>query len=419
MKTARVKRTSTELIITQPRLPVVGRINPGIQVLTKAAIQNIDNAQQIYDQGVEAGASFDDIVATLQQANQKYARRPLVPKNVPYFRVTQSDFAAPEAASRIMDLYGEDRGDGNGMQLYSFPVILPSDDINVFFQESFKAWKRNELFRWSTETPDGLKCTKKVDIEQNKSRRRHWGQRPEEFERDCDPNDCQIFNANECKHYGRLYFWIPGITGAGLIELAFTSVYASLGIAEIVEVVHEGLGRVKGTLNGKPIFTISKTLESVSRVDYEQGSATRQQQYIIRMDASGIDMGEIMAQQELGAPTERLALSGPQSFPDDEKIELDAEYDEAVEPAIEPEPEVEPDTEDKACEPELVQSEISQLRSTLWGIIKTFDPPWTADDLQEWLTGNRYGKDAVHNIETLREIIGKMNALNDTEKDPF
>ena len=413
MKTARVKRTSTELIITQPRLPVVGRINPGIQVLTKAAIQNIDNAQQIYDQGVKAGASFDDIVATLQQANQKYARRPLVPKNVPYFRVTQSDFAAPEAASRIMDLYGEDRGDGNGMQLYSFPVILPSDDINVFFQESFKAWKRNELFRWSTETPDGLKCTKKVDIEQNKSRRRHWGQRPEEFERDCDPNDCQIFNANECKHYGRLYFWIPGITGAGLIELAFTSVYASLGIAEIVEVVHEGLGRVKGTLNGKPIFTISKTLESVSRVDYEQGSATRQQQYIIRMDASGIDMGEIMAQQELGAPTERLALSGPQSFPDDEKIELDAEYDEAVEPAIEP------DTEDKACEPELVQSEISQLRSTLWGIIKTFDPPWTADDLQEWLTGNRYGKDAVHNIETLREIIGKMNALNDTEKDPF
>lgn len=438
MQSARVKRTATETVVTQSAPIVVGQVDPGIQALTPAAIQNIENAQQIYDQGVEAGASFDSIMATLRQVNPKFTKRPLAPKNVPYFRVIQEDFAAPGAAEKIMELYGEDRGDGNGRQLYSFPILLPSDDLDFFFQESFKAWKSKELFRWSSETPDGLKCTRKQDITQDKSKRRRWGQRPDEFIRDCDPNDCDIFENGECEHYGTLYFWIYRIPGIGLIKMEFKSKNASHGISEIVELALSGLGSIKGTRNGKPIFTISKTLENVSHVDWGKGSVARRRQYIIRMDASGIDMGEIMAQQELGAPEKRLELTGPGEFPYDDNtgpIESGAEEPDIAYPgsfnrlAHEPEPnmdkEVNPDAEiEVSVTPMPVEDKTQALRSTLWGIIQGFNPPWQAEDLQEWLAGNEYTKESVHDPEKLQEIIGKLQAVEPepeqpSEEDPF
>jgi hypothetical protein len=94
---------------------------------------------------------------------------------------------------------------------------------------------------------------------------------PTEAERACDPNDCTLFGKGECKHSGVLNFWVPGVPGVGTIELHVTSIYASLGVAETLEMVKMGLGRVSGLLpNGNPyrVWTTTRTSTAMA------GSAT-------------------------------------------------------------------------------------------------------------------------------------------------
>ena len=58
-------------------------------------------------------AGFDAIERELAAALPDL-KNPLTPKNVPYFTVRGEDFPNPELARQIMDLYAEDRGDGDG-----------------------------------------------------------------------------------------------------------------------------------------------------------------------------------------------------------------------------------------------------------------------------------------------------------------
>ena len=122
------------------RIPTGGKIRAGIKVLTKKAAEQ-PQAKAIYDQGVAAGQSFEQIERAIAEAlpNLKTA---LVPRNVPWFTVRAQDFPNPEIAREILDAYGEDRGEGR--RLYRFPVVFPSDYWQTVMPHELAAWGAHE-----------------------------------------------------------------------------------------------------------------------------------------------------------------------------------------------------------------------------------------------------------------------------------
>ena len=109
------------------RIPIGGKIRAGIKVLTKKAAGE-PRAKAIYDQGVAAGQSYEQIERAITEALPNL-KTPLVPRNVPWFTVRAQDFPNPEIAAQILEAYGEDRGEGR--HLYRFPVVFPSDSATI------------------------------------------------------------------------------------------------------------------------------------------------------------------------------------------------------------------------------------------------------------------------------------------------
>ena len=89
------------------RIPTGGKIRAGIKVLTKKAAGE-PKAKAIYDQGVAAGQSFEQIERAIAEALPNL-KTPLVPRNVPWFTVRAQDFPNPDIARDILEAYGEDR----------------------------------------------------------------------------------------------------------------------------------------------------------------------------------------------------------------------------------------------------------------------------------------------------------------------
>lgn len=116
--------TPRSIIEERPlRPPVIGKIRPGIKVLTKKAREN-PQAVQIHDALLAQGLSFEDIGSEIERkTGLSYA---LIPRNTPYFTCRGSDFTNPAIAEEILTRYGEDRGDG--LKLWRFPVVFAFDD---------------------------------------------------------------------------------------------------------------------------------------------------------------------------------------------------------------------------------------------------------------------------------------------------
>jgi len=410
MNTARVSRNlgsahNAGAVAASRRLPVAGKLRPGIKVLTKAASGN-PSLVAIYWEGVEAGASFDDIAAAMAKVKGS-PTYPLTPKNVPYFSARQGDFSTPGAAATLLDLYGEVRHGDPDRHIYTLPIVFPSDDVDLVFREQFEAWRASELHRWSEADPVSgvLQCMRRVDVAPDKTARKRWGGRPTEAERPCDPNDCALFGKGECKHIGSLAFWVPGVAGTGVIDLTFTSIYASLGIAETLEMVRAGLGRISGLHNGKPIFWLSKGRERVSRMNWETGKPEKSDQWIIRLEASGLDMIEV-----LGAGQAQAAL--PATDP--------AEVRALEAPAA-------PEVEDPVASAQTYAQEIKELRAHLAALRDTLG--WDDDDLKEWIDGQGYKsvykvETPTHDLACLTNMVAKLagaaevKALREAATDP-
>lgn len=395
----------------QRRMPVAGKIRPGIKVLTRKA-EGIPGAVDTYRRGVAAGASFDDIERALKQL-ANCPPYPLTPRNAPYFRVVQSDFSTPNAAAEIIARYGEGRDGDAEPQLYSFPLVFPSDDIDLIFRENFEAWKASELVHWSEPDPQTgtLQCMRRVEFDAN-AKRRQWGGRPTEAVGPCNPNACDLFGAGHCKHVGSLYFWVPGITGVGLIELTFTSIYASLDVAEKLELVRAGLGHVKGTHNGRPIFRISKVRDNVSRIDWETGKAQRTEQWIIRLEAD-LDMVAVLsggeAQNALPTPAPATALpaqSAPVFEHPVDPVETPAETVDTETGEVTPPPESPEPPKPRATKP---TAEAAAMRKTLSAQLKEMQ--WSGDDLADFLEGNGFSRADASDAGKLAEILAKLKPI--------
>lgn len=298
------------------RIPTSGKIRSGIMVLTKAGAAR-EGAQKAYDDGVARGLKWSDIEKAIRAACRMsdQDKSPLTPKNAPYFTVRPSDFTIPETAARILELYGEDRGEGR--HLYRFPVVLPVDNWQAVLPHALKAYRRNELVYWSEYGPDGVRyCMQKQGLVKDERSNRHvrpFGGRPTVM-RDvpggrCDPENCPQYQAQpqQCKLSGSFIFYIPGIIGAGAFELPMTSFYGLQGIRQQLELMAYARGRISGTYNGQPMFYLLKRQEEVAMLDLESGEPKRVKQWIPTIEGA-IDMTKMLTAPE--ADDEELPALG-------------------------------------------------------------------------------------------------------------
>ena len=273
------------------RFAIGGKIRSGIKVLTQTAERNAQ-AKQIYDVGLNAGRSFDDIETEITHAVPEL-RYPLVPKNVPYFTVRRADFAMPEVAKLILEKFGEERGDGV-RRLYRFPVVFPADAWQAIMPHGLMCYGVNELKYWSEYSADGREryCMTFARVPTDASGKRAiriFGGRKHirraENDGRCDPEACPEYQAKQCNLTGRFIFMMPGIPSLNAIELATNSFYSMNAARQTLETVAflRG-GRISGFLDGRTSFWITKKLHDVAMIN-EEGEPRRVPQWLIELEA--------------------------------------------------------------------------------------------------------------------------------------
>jgi hypothetical protein len=293
------------------RIPTAGKIRPGIKVLTRKAAES-PRAVALYEQGVAAGQSFDQIEKTLAQALPQL-KNPLVPRNVQWFTVRHQDFSNPDLARQLMDAYGEDRGEG--VHLYRFPVVFPSDHWASVMPHELAVWGTHDKKFWSEYSEDGsqrlCKCHAPVPRHEGSHRTvRLFGGRKTML-RDtnggrCEPENCPEYQARECNLSGRFVFFIPGVRSVSAFELHTNSFYAmSAAIQTFKTIAFMRGGRISGFLDHEQTpFYLSKKLMEVSRID-EDGRAVRVSQWIIELEAP-VDITTLLRASQ--GPTEADGL---------------------------------------------------------------------------------------------------------------
>lgn len=285
------------------RIPTGGRIRAGIKVLTrKAAAQ--PKAQAIYEQGVAAGQSFDQIERALAEALPEL-KTPLVPRNVQWFTVRAQDFANPQIAGQILEAHGEDRGEGR--RLYRFPVVFPADRWQTVMPHELAAWGAHEKRFWSQYSADGRvrHCMTHAPVPVDDTGRRTirlFGGRKTVPREDhggvCEPEVCRDYQQRQCNLSGRFLFFIPGIRSISAFELHTNSFYAmNAAIRKFETVAFLRGGRISGFLDRQRTpFYLSKTLMEVPHID-EHGRAVRVPQWIIDLEAP-VDVCSLLRQNE-------------------------------------------------------------------------------------------------------------------------
>lgn len=287
----------------QKRIPTGGKIHAGIQILTPVAAKDPEIVE-IYQQGVSQNLSFQKISQLiLDQFPQ--IKRPLVPKNVPWFTVRPEDFPNREIAGQIMDLYGEDRGEGR--RLYKFPVIFPTDTWQVIMPHELVTWSASEKRYWSEYSADGrtrhcmMFAPAKVEAG-SKRIIRTFGGRAKQLRPDnngiCDPECCPQFQARQCNLSGRFVFYIPGIKSIDAFELATNSFYSMSRAIERFEALSfmRG-GKIGGYLDSnRSTFYITKMLRDVSRIG-DDGRPVKTSHWIIELQAP-IDVAMLLTNQD-------------------------------------------------------------------------------------------------------------------------
>ncbi|AEI83100.1 hypothetical protein CNE_BB2p03050 (plasmid) [Cupriavidus necator N-1] len=284
------------------RPPIIGKIRPGIKVLTKKAKEN-EQAVKIHDAGLARGDSFEAIGDEIERKTK--LRNALVPKNTAWFTCRSSDFTNPATADEILQKYGEDRGDG--LKLWRFPVIFAFDDWLANMPNQLKVWGTRGLQYFSEYGTDGKRYCKMYaapEVDQRAQRaKRLFGGRTIILRQDdaiadgvCDPHQCPQYQERKCNLSANFLFCVPEIKGLGLIELPTNSIYVlQKAYAAMQTVALARGGRMAGLQ-----FWLSKKAVEITRIG-DDGLPMRQEQMLTMLDAE-IDMGALLDGADQMAP---------------------------------------------------------------------------------------------------------------------
>jgi len=284
-----------------------GKIRCGTKVLTKAAKQNPD-ALRIYNDGVKQRRKASDIEAEIKKRTE--IAHPMYPTNTQHFNVSASDFVLPIFADKIIEVYGE--GEGADRKLYKFPVMFHSDHLNDFFPHAFESHQGKDKFR-SNFDGNGVRVCEilrapeaKAVVQQRQQGVKRVPRREWEVRSTCEPRVCKEFLSGMCQFRGRLQFYMPKISGLGLLEMQTASEYAAANIWSTLDQIREALGyipRHNPKVPGQPVFWLSKVQEERTYFD-ESGEKRTGLQWVPKLTAD-IDMGTLLAlaHNPSGAPT--------------------------------------------------------------------------------------------------------------------
>ncbi|WP_277184401.1 hypothetical protein, partial [Caballeronia sp. BR00000012568055] len=283
------------------RPPTIGKIRPGIKVLTRAHQSN-EKAAKLYHEMVAAGESYEAIGKVLETSLQ--LRNALIPKNVPYFVCRRSDFCNPDTADEILRLYGEDRG--QGPKLYRFPVMFAFDDWLRNVPNQMAAYTSSGRQYFSEYDRDGKRyCKMYAPVERDaraQRARRSFGGRLVVHRQDddipdgiCDPHLCPQYQDRKCNLTATFVFAIPEVRGLGLIELPTNSIYVLQKAYSAMQTVSLARGRLTGTR-----FWLSKKEFEITRID-DNGQPVRQKQMLTVLDAD-IDLSALLDGAEQSQP---------------------------------------------------------------------------------------------------------------------
>lgn len=289
---------STRAASADNQIKHAGKIRPGIKVLTKEAQQN-PKAAELYRIGVSKRLRFSEIEKQIKDATNIVT--PMYPRNTPYFTVSASDFGMPEIASMIVEQYGEIRDGDKVKQLYRFPVVFHSDDLNDVYPNQFKRHGRDPSYE-SHYGQDGVRYCRYLpevspeQLAENKIRRIKKMPRREKVIRGrCELGVCNEFQQGQCKFRGRLMFYIPKIPTTGLLVMETSSEYAAEGIWTDLQRILDTLGHIPRMNPHKPespVFYITKVLEQRTYFD-EQGKKQTGHQWVPKLQAD-IDIGQLL-----------------------------------------------------------------------------------------------------------------------------
>ena len=409
MKSARVRSTRRNQD-DSGRLRPSCKIRPGTQRLTNAAMREVNGAQKMYDDAVARDVPFSKIQADLQKLAPDYKKRMLVPTNTEYFRMMESDFPDPRFVQQILDKYGEQRQGDTEKRLYTIPVAFPSDNPDIFFEEDFRAYKASGLFRWSAApTPDAdLQCMGYKDDAPADAKRRLFGTREQVSFKPCEPNKCDLFGSGQCKHHGRLLFFIPDVD-CGLCEIRFTSVYASADIIETSDQVRESLGKIAGTLDGmmlsgEPIFYLTKSLEQVRMRNPGPKETAVKSQQVITLVPNWAGIRRVELERNRGR------LSGPQqdTAPSTGLVVVDGGAAPASDATTQPQPE----TLSSVAGQDVVIRNLRAQRTKLAEQIG-----YTISELKEFLESKGFTSEDGKDPDRLAEQVHMLqNIINRTRK---
>ncbi|MDR5777116.1 MULTISPECIES: hypothetical protein [unclassified Caballeronia] len=283
------------------RPPTIGKIRPGIKVLTRTHQQD-ERAVMLYNERVAAGDSFEAIGKLIETTLK--LRNALVPKNVPYFVCRRSDFSNPDTADEILRLYGEDRG--QGLKLYRFPVMFAFDDWLRNVPNQMAAYTTTGRQYFSEYDRDGKRyCKTYAPVERDaraQRTRRSFGGRLVVHRQDddipdgvCDPHVCPQYQDRKCNLTANFLFAVPDVKGLGLIELPTNSIYVLQKAYSAMQTVALARGRLTGTR-----FWLSKKEFDITRID-DNGQPVRQKQMLTVLDAD-IDLGALLDGAEEAQP---------------------------------------------------------------------------------------------------------------------
>lgn len=396
-------------------IPVTGKIRPGIKVLVKSYAGN-PTAAEIYKRGVDSGLGSSAIEAEIRAALKlpDDKKSIMTPKNTPYFIVRGSDFVVPEIASRLMEMYGEDRGEG--FHLYAFPVVFPLDNWLKVLPHGLKTFRRSGLLYWSEYGDDGVRYCKMhapatMDAKAQRAVRRFGGRphilRPENDGR-CAPEQCPEYQQGECKLTGKLIFYVPKIPGAGAIALPTTSYYGMDGIHSQLSLMMSARGRISGTWNGEPMFWLTKVLDEVSMLDPKTGEPKRVKQWITVLEGR-LDMTKLLASPE-NEDEDDDDFGAEARERDDDIVLYDHEYSNQVDDnpvddeADEPEAPIEHEPETLSGPPT-----IKELQKDIVKRLKPLSIPWSefipfAEEV--------HGVDWKSDVKLLANIVDELDQVD-------
>ena len=294
----------------ESQLPVSGIVRLGIKQITKSASLN-PKVLGLFNKALAGDITMKQAELEAVKENVKY---PFFPTNTQHFNVHPLEVeGGRETVNNLLQLYGEDRGDG--LKIYRFPVIFPDvpNGIDGVFKSKFAV--QQGPTKYSSEYTDAGQriCVYREPIDKAKqASRKKFVAREKKVRGACDPATCGEFGAGACRFQGTLHFYVPGVTGSGTWILKTGSTYASEDVfLRLDDLYRRCNGRLPNfTPDGHPVFALTKTLKTMKWFD-ESGAERKSEQWVLSLETV-IDMSKVMLLEE----RKRFALAAPSATPD-------------------------------------------------------------------------------------------------------